>query len=490
MQLKMDQQSNPQSRPSVPSITKLAEKHSEDFLQQVLHPRGIKVISDSLYCGELKSLQERLGSPDRSALTQALGDAFVEFDASKAVRVFGAMKMNGENEAMHEAEYRKYFLKSGFYGNINTVCCCIQKKMVVEGSEQRTWIPLPVVIDRRESGLLPTKVVWDILSKVYPGKVGDTKSKDKYFIPDHLYAVNGKDEAEQDKIKSYVRNLPGFLLMKEWVGMKPPYLIQESRDHEDKEREARQYLSLLAASALHDRMLLRWLTDKAQADNTIALDRELYIYGMTCCGELVTLYKMSIRDIWSNPRSSKVGKEVRYDFVRVEEFSLSQPSDCTRLSDWMNILHYYGQTSLAESMMQDGEKAHSSRKFGLGDWKRQLSKIVFHYGKEPYTATFRTEHASIGNKDNKDGKNNKDGEGNKDGEDNEDGEDNADGEDNEGDEDDEGDEDNEDGADDAPPAPKRRKLSRTPCRHACRNQRLRSGRFCKHVCCNHGRERP
>ncbi|KAN0080587.1 hypothetical protein V8E54_003791 [Elaphomyces granulatus] len=39
-----------------------------------------------------------------------------------------------------------------------------------------------------------------------------------------------------------------------------------------KEREARQYLSLLAASALHDRMLLRSLSNKAQAENMIALD--------------------------------------------------------------------------------------------------------------------------------------------------------------------------------------------------------------------------
>jgi hypothetical protein len=248
----MDQQSGPQRR-DVPTITttKLAEKHNELFLQQVLHPRGIKVISDVFHRGALESLQVHLGSPDRSELKQLLGNAFVEFDASEAARVFGAMYR--ENEAMHEAEYQRYFLKMGPYGSIGTVCRCIQKRMIIDGLEQHTWIPLPVVIDRSP---LPT-VVWDVVSKVYPDKVGESKDQDKYFVSGHLYAVNGRDEAEQGKILSYVAQLPGFLLMNEWNGMKPPYLIQESKDHRGKEREARQYLSLLAASVLHDRMLLR-----------------------------------------------------------------------------------------------------------------------------------------------------------------------------------------------------------------------------------------
>jgi hypothetical protein len=176
---------------------------------------------------------------------------------------------------------------------------------------------------------------------------------------------------------------------------------------------------------------------------------------MTCCGELVTLYKMSIRDIWSNPDTSKVGKPVRYDFVTMEHFMLTRPSHCTRLSDWMNTLHFYGQTSLAESMMQDGEKARSSKKSKLGGWTRQLSQVVFLYGEEPNTATFGTEYASTSNNYN---------------DDNED------------------DEDGEDSADDAHPDPKRRRLSRTPCRHVCRNRRLKGGRFCTHVCCKYGKE--
>ena len=45
----------------------------------------------------------------------------------------------------------------------------------------------------------------------------------------------------------------------------------------DKEREARQYLSLLAASALHDRILLRLLTDEAQVKKMVVLDPELCI---------------------------------------------------------------------------------------------------------------------------------------------------------------------------------------------------------------------
>ena len=79
MQRKMDQQSNLQSRnnQSVPTTKKLAEKNSKDFLQQVLHPRGIKIISETLIRHALESLQERIGSPDQSELKQVLGNAFV-----------------------------------------------------------------------------------------------------------------------------------------------------------------------------------------------------------------------------------------------------------------------------------------------------------------------------------------------------------------------------------------------------------------------------
>jgi hypothetical protein len=116
----------------------LAEKHSELFLQQVLHPRGINVISETLNYHALESLQEYLGRPDRSEVKQVLGDAFVEFDASKAVKIFRMMGRNDDNEAMHEAEYRTYFLKRGLHGSPGAVCRCIQKKMIVDGSEQRT----------------------------------------------------------------------------------------------------------------------------------------------------------------------------------------------------------------------------------------------------------------------------------------------------------------------------------------------------------------
>jgi hypothetical protein len=473
MQRKMDQQTNPQNR-KAPTVTtdKLAEKHSEAFLQQVLYPRGIKVTDAAFDNTALESLREHLGNPEQSELKQVLGNAFVEFDVEEAALVFATMERHGENEAMHEAEYRRYFLKSGLYGSINTVCRCIQKKMIVDGSKQRTWMPLPAVIDRRESGIIPSTMVWDIVNKAYPGKVGNSKGQDTYFIPDHLYAVNGRDKMEQDNINSYVGHLPGFLLMEERDGMKPPYLIQESKDHKDKEREARQYLSLLTASALHDRMLLRWLSDEAQKTEMIALDPEFCIYGMTCCGVLVTLYKMSIRDVWSNFDTSKVGKPVRYDFVRVENFTLSRHSHCTRLSDWMNTLHFYAQTSLAESMMQDGGKAHSSMKVKPGDWKGQLSQVVFLYGEKPNTVTFSTEYAGIGNNDNDDNEDDNDGEGN---EDNEDGRDNG---------------DNEDGGDneDNDPNPKRRKLSPDPCNHPCRTQAKRGGGFCTHPCCKSWRK--
>jgi hypothetical protein len=168
--------------------------------------------------------------------------------------------------------------------------------MIVEGPMQNTWIPLPVATDRRESGIPPSVMVWHLVTNIYPDKAVED-NKCKYFIPDHIYAFNAKDE-EQTKIKKYQRGgLPGFLLLKGRNGVKPPYLVEESKDHSNKECEAQQYLSLLAALALHDHMLLRSLADEAQANKIVALNLELCIYRMTCCAKLVNIYKMSIRDI-------------------------------------------------------------------------------------------------------------------------------------------------------------------------------------------------
>jgi len=269
----------------ITTTTKLAEKQSKLFLEQVLHPRGIKVDTASFKRHALESLQEYLGNPGRPDLQQALGKAFVELDTLEVTKSFKEDKEYGLNETEYEIEYREYFLKTGRFLTLGSVCRRAQLRMIVEGQEQSTWMPLPVATNRRESGIVPSKMVWDLVSVVYPDKVGNSTVKDKYFIPDHIYAVNGEDEEERAKIKNYaVMQLPGFKLAKH---IKPPYLVQESKDHEQKEREARQYLSLLAASALHDRMLLRSLSNKAQAENMIALDRELCIYGMTCCADFI-----------------------------------------------------------------------------------------------------------------------------------------------------------------------------------------------------------
>jgi hypothetical protein len=483
MQRKLDQAPRAHNtETSITVTTKLAEKRSKQFLQEVLYPRSIKVISDSLHRGMLKSLQKDLRF-NQLALKDILRGAFVELDAPEVVKDFEAIVQNSENEAMFEAEYRDTFLKNGGFRNLNVVCRYIQPRMIVEGQMQNTWIPPPVVIDRRESGIAPSTTVWNLVSNIYPDKVGD--DRDKYFIPDHIYAINAKDEGEKAKIRQYHRVLPAFLLRK---GSKPPYLVEESKDHIDKECEARQYLSLIAASALHNHMLLRSLSNEAQAKKTIELDPGLCIYGMTCCAELVSIYKMGIHDIWSDPGlENKIKKAVRYDFVRVDSIYLTTPSDCGRLSNWMNTLHLYGRTVHADSVMKDGKKAFSGRKFESGDWQRDLTKVAFCYGEQPNTATF-TGYTSIDNEDNEDS------------EDSEDSEDIGEQEKQKDKDEEEGQggrrtrtrtrrQDEEEEAADHP-APKRQKVGNGPCNHACRDQKTRRNEWCKHNCCEYSRQLP
>jgi hypothetical protein len=174
------------------TTNKLAEKRSKQFLYEVLYPRGIKVINDTFHRGWLKSLQDRLGF-NQLALKEVLGNAFVELDESKVARGFREMKYDGQNEAMFEAQYRDTFLKSGsLFGEPDVVCRYVQPKMIVEGPTQNTWIPLPVATDRRESGIAPSTTVWYLVSNTYPDKAGEDEGK--YFIPDHIYAFNAKDE--------------------------------------------------------------------------------------------------------------------------------------------------------------------------------------------------------------------------------------------------------------------------------------------------------
>ena len=69
-----------------------------------------------------------------------------------------------------------------------------------------------------------------------------------------------------------------------------------------------------------------------------------------------------------------ITEPVRYDFKRVEVFDLTNVSSYTRLSGWMNTLHFYGRTSLAESVMQDGVKAYSDEKVKDGIGKQSFHK--------------------------------------------------------------------------------------------------------------------
>jgi hypothetical protein len=494
MQRKMDQAptAHGKNTTTIATTATLAKKHSTRFVEEVVHPRGIKLIEDSRHHQALDLLQQSLNNPNQLVLKQALGNAFVELDASEVAKGFGKMKLYRPNEATYEAEYHDTFLKNGGrFGKLDVVCRCVQPRMIVNGPQKNTWIPLPIATNRRESGIVPSIMVWDLVKNAYPDKTRDSTEQGQYFIPDHIYAFTAKDKEEREKIDVYQEErLPGFLLMKGRNDVKPPYLIQESKDHRDKQREALQYLSLLAASALHDRMLLRTLTDKAQTDKMITLEPELCIYGMTCCAELVTIYKMSIRDIWSMPNPSKINDQVRYDFMRLESLILTGDSQCERLSKWMNILHFYGQTSHAESVMQDGEKAYSSEKLRSRDWKNELSKVVFLYGEEPNIALFTTKYANIDNEEHEEHEEHEEEKSTK-------------GRTSEEDEDEEGDqgrrrtrtrtrrredEDEEEAADD--PAPKRHKVGNHPCGHECRNKKTRRKKWCTHKCCVDGRQPP
>jgi hypothetical protein len=357
------------SAPSISTTTSRPAKDSAEYCRQVLEPRGIKIIAESFD----PNATAKLPLAPTSALAKALNRAFVNFDSAKLMEACQFAK--GEyNEAQWTAEvYQMYFLLTNPDPNEGGVRRMVQHPFSWSGKASNVCLPPVVDFDRRSSGLYEYSQIWYIPT--------DQKSRsDTTCWPDHCYFVLPELTA-QAQLRNYT-TLPGFrtgLSHNNRIISCPPYFITEDKAWADFECEARQYLAFIAAFLLQERLLLRHLTDKAQDELEIHFDESLCVYAMTNCGPVSTIYKMIVRNEFTNLGDSKVKKAVRFDLVKLCDMDLTIEAHCEQLKVWVNYIHHWGKTVHMPAVMAEGSEASQSKYYINGGWKETLARKSFYY---------------------------------------------------------------------------------------------------------------
>ena len=328
---------------------------------------------------ELERLFVSLDSPTNDILRKSLGDAYVGFDTSVLMEDAHAAKLGGFSEAEWEASvYQKHFLKSNRCSQ-RGIRRLVKPRYRWVGLVQEISLPPAIDYNRQISGFIPSRKVYGHDMTRF-STIGPT-IRDNSFLPDHHY-VYVPSESVECQVLGSLEEIPAFRGgLHDGDGRimsMPPYLLHESKDSSEKKTEAEQYVALLAAGLLHERLLLRYLFDDVQNGTPITIADAPCVYVMTSCGTLNTIYKMIIR----SPEISFSTGPVRYDLVKQCSLSLQDKDHCRQLRRWLNFIHYYGLTKHRAGVLTDGKLARKSKLVRNGQWDRGLEKVAFHYQKE------------------------------------------------------------------------------------------------------------
>jgi hypothetical protein len=354
-------------------------KGTEDYLHCVLEPRGIKIITNSFNLNGVDSLV----LPSDSELAQGLGAAHVTCDP-EAFAEGAQLAYPQYSETQWTAEvYQAYFLRTNLPPTNYGVKRMAQHAYTWSGDKQNITLPPVTDVDRRESGLglsvYPPSQIW------YAPKNAKTDT----HWPDHSYFIIPTSEHDQ-KIVGNLSTLPAFrsgLWRNNRIISTPPYLLTEEKSALKLEAEARQYLGLIGASLLQERLLLRHLTDKAQQNSEVSFDESLCIYLITNCGPTSTVYKMTVRecpkmknqtsDIHDHAASAK--KAVRFDVKRLYNFDLTTATGCKDLKKCINYIHWWGLTVHSPALMAEGLEVSKSDYCKSAGWNNSLGRKAFYY---------------------------------------------------------------------------------------------------------------
>lgn len=348
------------------SSLKKPEKGSSEYQHQVLDPRGIDASSHKFD----RDAFEAIKLPSKHTLIALLGDAYVDYDSSE-LALDSAFAMNDHHEAEWTSRiYEPYFLRTNPARARSGVQRKVQPSFNWSGPSSNICPPPSINFDRRASGLPLCKQVWAI-------------ENEKKCKPDHCYYVC-------ENISAFWRSLPAFrggIINKQRLISCPPYLVTEEKSEDSHSDAARHYLCLILGCLLYERLLLRHMEDQAQATSEIS-SIDLCLYGMTNCGQQVTIYKMFVRANVNAPKSPK--RPVRFDLNILDVLDITIEAEGDKLKTWINFIHYWGMTIHKPAVMAEGFKAFEGMFHQKNGWEERLASTAFYYTAKSNTLSFET----------------------------------------------------------------------------------------------------
>ena len=373
---------NPPSSPT--TVASLPAKKSSKWIIMVTNPRFI-TRREQHDVEALLKLQKSLETHDFDTKNRESAVTFNCKDLAKDATYYGLRLVN---EATLEANvYRKHFLGEGHPHSADSVEHRTLHRFIQPELEYANNLALPPpysreISNRRKSTLLRAETAWDI-----PYTVPELKDKDRQgarFYPDHMYACQASQrDRETDKFRK-THKLPAFRVVEgfECDDLLPVHFLNEDKALQDGYDAAKNYMLLVSAIVLHERLLLASLASTSN-DQQFRLKDSHRVFFMTCCGHIATLHEMRLRNIWTLPNPSEMENQpVAYDAIELAKLNMTKELDCELLKQWLNAIHEWGITVHYDSALEDGIKAvdhQASNYITLCD----LRQRAFRYGKEP-----------------------------------------------------------------------------------------------------------
>ena len=375
------------------SSLNLLSKTSLDWLRRLLNPRFISLKDIAGFNKDVLSTLERsVEKYDSDAKIKMLHIAFDnrELAASAETKV----KVKADEASWDGDVYRQYFLLQGEILNGKpTESRAIHRFIQLEINYRDHLVAPPpydeATSDKRASRLPVDMKTWSTSHTGIGQKKGE--GEESFLKPDHVYACRLSKEDRENYEELRISKFPAFRASAAFATfhrLTPAYLIEESKPDESQAQEAENYLLMVAAILLHERLLLRSIARGDYEKKEFQLDDSHRVFFMTCCGRKVCLYQMQVKDIWTTGHEEQdIGEPIGYEAAVLDEMDLFIESHGEHLKSWLKAIHGWGVTVHYGRVLGEAKRAE------IVETKR-LEKVAFRYAKDRHTMTFEDPQAN------------------------------------------------------------------------------------------------